>query len=88
MVDSSDIDWGGEENCALLEKYVETGINLVFCNLPEVSVIEDSPRLKALLGIETVRAGEMPMGEVYLHQGFLLGGEAFYTAEEKKEGQK
>ena len=38
MVDSSDIDWGGEENCALLEKYVETGINLVFCNLPEVSV--------------------------------------------------
>ena len=86
MVDSSDIDWGGEENCALLEKYVETGINLVFCNLPEVSVIEDSPRLKNLLGIETVRAGEMPMGEVYLHQGFLLGGEALYTAEEKEEG--
>lgn len=86
MVDSSDIDWGGEENCALLEKYVETGINLVFCNLPEVSVIEDSPRLKTLLGIETVRAGEMPMGEVYLHQGFLLGGEALYTAEEKEEG--
>lgn len=85
MIDSVSIDWGRERNCVLLEKYAQSGVDLVFCSLPDVSVIESSPELRELLGIEAVRAGKMPMEEVYLHEGFLLGGEAFYA---EKEGEK
>lgn len=85
MIDSVSIDWDREINCDLLEKYVQSGVNLVLCNLPDVSVIKSSPELRELLGIEAVRTGKMSMEEVYLHEGFLLGGEAFYA---EKEGEK
>ena len=34
VVDTREMDLSRAENCGYLEKYIESGINLVFCNLP------------------------------------------------------
>ena len=85
-IDAANIGWDGEESCEKLEAYVQSGIHLVFCNLPEVSVMRENQRLQDLLGIEEIREEEAAASEVYLHKGFLLGGEAFYQEEGLEEG--
>lgn len=80
-VDAAGIDWSRQNNCDALERCVKAGIDLVFLNLPEVSVIKENEGLRELLGIEMTRAERMAVTEVYLHEGFLLGGEAFYSPE-------
>lgn len=88
VIRSEDMDWEQRSLYRGLEDYVDAGISLVFCGLPDVDMIENNVRLQRLLGIEKVKAEEIDLEGVYLHEGFLLGGEAVYRAEDQEEAQK
>lgn len=87
-LDAARIDWSKANACKLLEEYTETGIHLVFCNLPDVSVMKENRQLQALLGIQTIRAEKMAVTDIHLHKDFLLGGEKIYSAEGTEEGME
>lgn len=88
VLDAERIDWEQVSVCERLEEYVERGINLVFCNLPETSVIKKSQELRHLLGIKEVREEETTVEGIYLYEGFLLGGEVVYRTEDEEESEK
>lgn len=87
-LDAARIDWRTANACKLLEEYIETGIHLVFCNLPDVSVMKENRQLQTLLGIQTIRAEKMAVTDIHLHKDFLLGGEKIYSAEGTEEGME
>lgn len=82
------MDWDQKKLCKKLEGYVEAGIDLVFSRLPDVSVIRENVDLQNLLGIEDVKEEETTVEGIYLREGFLLGGEAVYRAEDPEESAK
>lgn len=88
VINSQNMDWEQRGLSGTLEKYVDEGIDLVFCNLPDAEVIKGNTRLRTLLGIEEVKAESTEMDGVYLREGFLLGGEAVYQAESEEESEK
>lgn len=88
ILDSAYIDWEQRQELDHLEKYMEEGSNLVFCNLPEPSVIKESRRLRELLGIREVRAEQTAVDGIHLYKGFLLGGETIYQTEDEEENEK
>ncbi len=88
IINSDDIEWNQKGLLGELEKYADGGVNLVFCNLPDVEVIKDNVRLQKLLGIEEVKSEENEVEGIYLREGFLLGGEAVYRAEDEEERAK
>lgn len=51
-------------------------------------MIKDNVRLQKLLGIEEVKSEETEVEGIYLREGFLLGGEAVYRAEDEEERAK
>lgn len=81
LIDPSGIDWDKEEEYERLKDCVETGINLVFLKLPDVSVVDAHPGLKELLGITQVRQEQTTVSGLHLFKGFLLGGEMLYKDE-------
>lgn len=85
-IDGAQVDWSDAGTYRLLAGYVREGIHLVFCTLPDVSVMKENGQLQELLGIESIRAEEMTVTELHLHQGFLLGGEKIYSSEGMEEG--
>ncbi len=85
-IDADGMDFDTADTCKLLEEYLQAGTHLIFCNLPDVSVIKENERLQELLGIRTIRAEEMSVTDLHLHGGFLLGGEKIYSAESAEEG--
>lgn len=87
-INSRRVDWEEAGICELLEKYVEEGITVVFCNLPDVAVIEKNTALRELLGIAEVRERETSVEGLYLYEGFLLGGEGVYRTEDEEESAK
>lgn len=87
VVDAEHLGWE-KESCERLKEYVEQGVNLVFCNLPDVSVIKDNQALKNLLGIKEVRQEETTVEGIHLYEGFLLGGEIVYRTEDEEEYEK
>lgn len=76
LIDSGQIDFARETS--KLVELVQAGVPLIFCNLPETSVLLDHPALTELLGISQI--GEEPARAegIHLFSGFLLGGEAVY----------
>ena len=40
------------------------------------------------MGIQPIRADEMTADYLYLKQGFLLGGEAFYPSDQMEKGME
>lgn len=83
LIDSGHIDWKKTDDVKFLKKCVDQGTHLVFCNLPEVSVIRKNKELRELLGILDVREEETEADGIHLYGGFLLGGETYYQATEK-----
>lgn len=88
VVDAKYIDWEQEDASDILKQCVEQGTDLVFCNLPEASVIEKNQKLRVLLGIRDVREEETTVEGIYLYDGFLLGGETVYQTEDEEEAKK
>ena len=87
-INAAQTDWKQDEACECLEKCAAEGITIVFCNLPDVTVIEKSRALRRLLGIAEVREREITVEGLYLYDGFLLGGEALYRTEDASENAK
>ncbi len=88
VIGSDGIDWNRDDLYTKLEGYVGAGIDLVFCSLPDVSVIKDHVNLQKLLGIEGIKEEETTVEGIYLRENFLLGGEAVYRAEDAEENAK
>lgn len=55
------------------------GVPLVFCNLPEASVIREQKELAQLLGISAVLEERTEVKGIYLFDQFLIGGEVVYS---------
>ncbi len=85
VIDAKYTDWEQSNTCDILKQCIEQGTDLVFCNLPDVSVIKESQKLRKLLGIKEVRKEETTVEGIHLYEGFFLGGEAVYRAEEEAE---
>lgn len=83
LIDSQSIDFGKEMDNIV--RLAEERIPLVFCNLPDASVIEENKKLAQLLGISEVRKDRAWVEGVQLFSGFLLGGEAFYQVQLQEE---
>lgn len=82
LIDSKSIDF--EKETDNIFSLAGEGIPLVFCNLPDASVIEENQKLAQLLGISEVRRDTWVEG-VQLFSGFLLGGEAYYKVQLPEE---
>ncbi|MCI8441533.1 MAG: DUF2194 domain-containing protein [Provencibacterium sp.] len=88
VIDSLSVDWQDVQSIRLLKDYASAGCTLVFCGLPEPSVIEQNGRVRELLGIQSVESpGKMVEG-IHLYEGFLLGGESLYLAADEQEHLK
>lgn len=88
VIDPDHIRWEEGEELDCLEEYLDTGIDVVFCSMPDVSVIKQSRRIQKLFGIRNVKAESTKVDGVHMYAGFLLGGEAVYMTSDKKEAQK
>ena len=83
LIDSDYVDFSKETN--MLIGLADKGISMIFCDLPDVQVIERNARLRELLGIRSVEASEVELSGIKLFSGFLLGGETIYTVEEGQD---
>lgn len=88
VIDSACVEWNREDEIAFLTQCVEQGTHLVFCTLPDVSVIKGSEQARALLGIREIAADETVASGLHLYGGFLLGGERVYLPESEEEDRE
>ncbi|MCI9440788.1 MAG: DUF2194 domain-containing protein [Ruminococcus sp.] len=88
VIDPASIQWEEREELEYLEGCLEAGCNIIFCNMPEVSVIKKDQRIRSLFGIQNVREERAEVDGIHLYDGFLLGGEAVYLASDEKERKK
>lgn len=88
VIDPESIDWENDDEIESLEGYVKSGIDLVFCGLPDAKSIEGSERTRSLLGIEKVVREKTTVAGLHLYEGFLLGGEALYKAEDQASARE
>ena len=88
VIDPEHIRWEEGEELENLEKYLDAGSDVVFCRMPDVSVVKKSRRIQKLFGIQDVKADKSKIKGVHLYDGFLLGGEAVYMTSDKKEAKK
>lgn len=86
LLDSKVIDYGKETE--ELIRFAEQGIHMVFCNLPDVSVIQSQADLRALLGIQYVGAEEVKVEGVHLFGDFFLGGSYIYRPEREEDEKR
>lgn len=68
-----------------LSVMVQAGQNVLFCDLPESSLLMQLSPLRALLGIQTVAQEQVELTGIRLFPGFFLGGETIYLMEEEEE---
>lgn len=88
VLDSTGIDWENKDTVDILEELTAAGIDLVFANLPETSVIEQNKELQSLLGISHVRAESTTVAGIHLYEGFLLGGERIYYEKDDENNKR
>lgn len=86
LVDGASIDYAKEETAIL--SYASEGVPVIFCSLPEASCIEEQKSLQTLLGITEIKDGNTEVEGLRLFDGFLLGGEAVYKAQDFEETEK
>ncbi len=86
LLDEAAIDWVREIKA--VEALTGWEVPLVFCNLPDATVIEESLILQNILGIKQVVATETEVLGVQVFEDFLLGGEAVYLAKTQEEEKR
>ena len=86
LIDSDCIDL--VENLDALAEITESGVTLVFCNLPDAEEIKGSRKLMNILGIQSVRETMIETEGVHLFGNFLLGGESFYIVGDGDEKEQ
>lgn len=86
LLDAGYLDF--HRDTQILTEMAEQGIHLIFCNLPETSVIRENKELQTLLGINKIQKDSVELKGVHLFEGFLLGGAVQYYASTEKEEKK
>lgn len=86
LLDPQMIDFS-QDTEALLE-LAERGVDMVFCKLPDVSVVRRDAGLRKLLGIQYVRADRVKTEGVHLFGGFLLGGSYMYIVSREEDEKR
>lgn len=86
ILDSAYLDFSKDTQA--LSELARQGVNLIFCNLPTLSVIEENEQLRDLLGITYIREKEVRLMGTHLFGGFLLGGATKYIATDEEEEKK
>ena len=61
-----------------LEEFAKAGIDIIFCDLPDVKTIRQNPQLQEMLGIRKIQQERVDADGIKLFSGFLLGGEVTY----------
>lgn len=77
-----------EQTAEDLLNYVQDGGIVIFCSLPSYQTIESCDDLRYLLGIQTLRAESVQLLEIWLYEGFLLGGEVCYAFDEAQDPER
>ncbi|MCC8137174.1 MAG: DUF2194 domain-containing protein [Clostridiales bacterium] len=72
----------------LLLDLAEEGITMIFCSLPDVTVIQQNEDLIDLLGIRQIREESCTLDGVQLFDGFLIGGRAEYTVNDEEDEER
>jgi len=83
LVDSESVDL--TENLEGFYGLTDFGITMIFCNLPDVSVVSGNEKLQKLLGIQQIPMEEVEVEGICLLEDFLLGGEVRYLAEREED---
>lgn len=78
ILDSEFIDFNADPERLLT--YAKEGKSMIFCNLPDVSVVKSNQDLFNLLGIYTVYEDMVTVNGLDLYDGFLLGGRTIYES--------
>lgn len=73
------------EDVEAVSDIAKKGVNIVISGLPDTSEIEKNNRLRKLLGIRYVEQNEVTLDGIHLFEGFLLGGEVIYQAEDEED---
>ena len=79
LIESACLDLQSDLN--ILEQFAEAGVNIIFCDLPEVGVLSKSAELQNMLGIQKIENDCTEIEAIRLFSGFLLGGEMLYSVE-------
>ncbi len=85
LVDAQNVDL--VKSLDALISYAKEGSGIVFCNLPDVQLIRENPKLAEMLGISEVYRDNTVIQGIHMFSGFLLGGEAIYKVQEPKENK-
>lgn len=83
LIDSAYLDF--DKELSVLATYAKVGVNLIFCNLPDVKDVSRNPKLRKLLGINAIIDEEIKVEGIRLMDGFLLGGLKEYILDETME---
>jgi hypothetical protein len=83
LIDSDFLDV--ENDIPVLETLLEEGISMIFCNLPDVKIVENSEALRKLLGIYSIKQESVELEGIELFEDFLLGGRTIYQATTEEE---
>lgn len=88
LIDSAYLD--AEMDTGTLTAWVEQwGLNLVFCNLPDLTQLKTNMKLRRLMGLRAVLFERIKVEGIHLFDGFLLGGERIYQLDDTmEEGQQ
>lgn len=86
LIDAEALDAGRDIN--ILLSLADRGMSMIFCNLPEASVIAASEKWRSLLGIQSVEMQQVTVKGIKLFSGFLLGGETIYRIEEEEDAER
>ena len=86
LLDGSDIKTDAQAD--ILTDLAGQGVNIVFMNMPDYSVLKDSQKLCSLLGIQYMIQESVSLTGMHLFSGFLLGGEAIYEAKEEEDQKR
>lgn len=85
LIQAEDMDWKNQETTKLLQNYVKDGVQIIFCGLPDVTVIKENEALRNLLGIRSIRQNSVTVDGIQIYDGLLLGGDTFYQAQTEED---
>lgn len=83
LIDSAYLNM--KEDISVISGYADLGINLIFCNLPDVEEVSKNPKFRQILGINAVIRKQVRVEGIRLMEGFLLGGLKEYILDETME---
>ena len=86
LIDSEYVDF--KEDLQKIKSISESGVPVVFLNLPDVKTVKTVSGLKDFLGISFIKEEKITVEGIKLFSGFLLGGETIYQPKREKEEKR